>query len=111
MAHAHALERIHRALLPLGRPRPAIGQRKLNVFEDRQIADEVETLKDETDLAVAYARPVGRGQLGDRLAVQDVLAVGRRVQQAQDREQSRLAAAGGTRDGHELALLDLEMNA
>ena len=34
----------------------AIGQRQLDVFIDREIADQIKTLKDETDFAIANAR-------------------------------------------------------
>src|SRR5262249_36506813 len=92
MAHANALERRFDALLALGGLHAAIGERELDVLEDREIANQVEALKDEPDLAVAHARPLGRSELGNRPAVQHVLPFGRRVEEAEDREQGRLAA-------------------
>ena len=50
MAHADALERVSHALLALGGIHAAIGQRQLDVFINRQVADQVETLEDETRL-------------------------------------------------------------
>ena len=55
-----ALERRLDALLALGRLHAAIGERQLDVLEDRQVANQVEALEDEPDLAVAHARPLGR---------------------------------------------------
>ena len=50
-------------------------------------------------------------QVLHRLAVQDVSAVGGRIEQAQNRQQRRLAAARRAGDRQVLALLDVEMNA
>jgi len=44
------------ALAPFGGFHAAVGERQLDVLEHRQIANQVEALKDEPDLAVAYAR-------------------------------------------------------
>src|SRR5262245_19647652 len=55
VAHPHALERIGHALLTLGSRHAAVRERKLDVFVDRQIANQVERLEDESDLAIADA--------------------------------------------------------
>ena len=93
MRHADALERRRDPLLALGGAHAAIGERQLDVLEHREIADQVEALKDESDLAVADARALRSRELGDRPAVQLVRAFGRRVEQAENRQQRRLAAA------------------
>ena len=108
--HADLLERRHHALLALGRLHAAIGERQLDVLVDGQVADQVEALEDEPDLAVADARPLGERQVGDRLAVEHVVAVGRRVEQAENRQQRGLAAARRPGDGDVLAALDLEVD-
>ena len=110
MRHADLLERRHHALLALGRLHAAIGERQLDVLVDGEVANQVEALEDEPDLAVAHARALGERQVGDRLAVQDVLALGRRVEQAEDRQQRRLAAARRPGDRDVLAALDLEVD-
>ena len=46
-------------LLALGLPHAAIGERQLDVLVDGEVADQVEALEDETDLAVSHARAVG----------------------------------------------------
>ena len=72
MRHAHSFQRFHHARLAVGRRHPLpVGQRQLDVFVHRQIADQVETLKDESDLLVANARALGKIQVLDRLAVQE----------------------------------------
>src|SRR4030095_13820840 len=68
-------------------------------------------LEDETDLAVADARALGERQRLRRLAVQRVLALGRRVEQAQQRQTRRRAPARGARDRDVLAVLDLQVHA
>ena len=111
MRHADALERRLDALLALGRLHAAVGERQLDVLEHGEIADQVEALEDEPDLAVADARALRGGQLGDRPAVQQVLPFGRRVEQAENRQQRRLAAARRPGDRDVLALADLEVDA
>ena len=109
--HADLLERRHHALLALGRLHAAIGERQLDVLVDVQVADQVEALEDEPDLAVAHARALGERQVRDFLAVQDVAPFGRRVEQPQDREQRRLAAARRAGNRDVLTALDLEVDA
>jgi hypothetical protein len=50
-------------------------------------------------------------QIGDRLAVQPVLAGRRRVEQPEDRQERRLATTRRSGDRHVLAPSDLEMDA
>jgi hypothetical protein len=108
--HADALERLLHPLLALRRGHAAVGERQLDVLVHRQVADEVEGLEDEADLAVADARPVGHAQVGDRLRVERVAPLGRRVEETEQREQRRLAAARGPGDRHELPVLDLQVD-
>ena len=105
MRHADALQRLQHAALALGDWHAvAIGQRQLDILIDREIADQVETLKDEADLAVADARAVAEIQVRHRLAVQVVVAAGGRVQQSDDGQQRGLAAARRAGHGNVLAL-------
>ena len=100
MSHADALERVLHFLLALAGASAAIGERQLDVFVDGEIADQVEGLKDEANLAIANARAFADGELGDGLAVQLVNAVGLRIEQTENGQQRRFAAAGwaGNRD-------------
>ena len=67
MGHADALERFSDALLSFAGIHPAIGQRQLDVFIDRQIADQIEALEDESDFAIANPRPFRQRKIFDRL--------------------------------------------
>ena len=87
VTHANALQGVHHALLALGRGHVAVGKGQLNVLIDRQIADQVEALEDESDLAIADARALAHVQVRDLMAVQNILAIGRRVEQADDGKQ------------------------
>jgi hypothetical protein len=87
----------------------AIGQREADVLEDGQLADQVEGLEDEADLAVADAGALVAGEVADVVAVEPVLAAGRRVEEAEDREERRLAAARGAGDADVLAVRDFEV--
>src|SRR5206468_10155908 len=77
----------------------------------RQVADQVEALKDEPDLAIANARALRRLELVDRPTVEPVLTIARRVEQSEDRQQRGFAASAGAGDRDELVGLDPEMHA
>src|SRR6185437_13915273 len=111
MGHPDALEHVLHALLALFCSHTAIGERQFDVFKDGEIADQIERLKNEPDLAVADARAVAERELFDRLSVNPVASVRRRIEQAQNRQQRRLAAARRAGDRKKFAALDLEMNA
>src|SRR5260370_11179951 len=108
--HPDALERRFGALPALRRLHPAVGERQLHVLEHREIADQVEALEDEPDLAVADAGALGRRQLRDRPVVQDVLSLRRRVEEAENRQQRRFAAARRPGDRDVLAFADLHVD-
>src|SRR6267143_2894467 len=67
--HADALERSHDSRFALVRAQSAICQRQLDVFVNGQIADQIKTLENETDLAIANARPIGERQVCDLSAL------------------------------------------
>src|ERR1700721_1954135 len=93
--HADALERLHYPRLALRRRHPlTIGQRQLNVLEHGEIADQVETLEDETDLLVANARTFGKIKVLDSPAAERIAPRSRRIKQANNRQERRLAATG-----------------
>jgi len=103
MQHADALERRFDALLAVRGRQFAIRQRQVDVLGDGQVADQVEGLEDEADLAVANARALRRRKRLDRVAGEHVPAGRRRVEEAEDREERRLAAAGWAADREVLA--------
>src|SRR5215471_3155377 len=107
VCHADAFERFHHARLALGRGHLlAIGQRKFDVLINREVADEVETLKNETNFAVSYTRARAKIKTLHRLAVKVILPGAWRIEQAENRKQCRLAAPGWAGNGHIVALSD-----
>src|ERR1700730_8687148 len=91
MRHPHALQRFHHSFLTFCRGHPlAIGQRQFDVLIDREIADQVETLKNEANLPIANARTCSEVQVLHRFAVQLILAASCRIKQTYDREQRGL---------------------
>ncbi len=98
------------AVLALARRHVAIRERELDVLEDREVADGLECLEDEADLPVADASALHRCQRRDLVPVEQVVAVARRVEQSEDREQRRLAAARRAADRHVLTLVDVEVD-
>ena len=67
------------ALAALGRAHPAIRQRQLDVLEHAEVANQVEALKDEPDLAVANLGALGSGEIRDRAGVEGIRAARRRI--------------------------------
>ena len=111
MSHAHAFENFLHALFSLGRGHAAIGERQLDVFEDGEVANQIERLENEADLAIANASAVRERKIRHRVSIDPVIALGRRIEQAQNREQRGLAAARRAGDRKKFAVLDFEMDA
>ncbi len=110
--HADPLQRGHHPLAALGLGYAvAVGQRQLHIFEHREIADQVERLEDEADLSVSNAGALIGVDVLHRCAVERVAAAGRRIQQTQDRQQGRFAAARRPGNRHVLAFGDIEVHA
>src|SRR5206468_4870514 len=65
MRHAQALQSFGYKRLAFAGSHSAISQRQLNVLKDAEIPDQLEALKNETDLAVANARPVCERKIGN----------------------------------------------
>src|SRR5438067_8004696 len=104
VAHADAVEGVLDALLAIGRRHSPVRERELDVLEDGQVADQVEALEDEADVAVADVRAVGRRQVLHRLGIEQVLTAGGRVEQAEDGQQGCLPRPGGADDREPLVL-------
>src|SRR5664279_4645456 len=93
MSHADLLERLLHALFALGSAEATIGQRQFHILLDREVADEVEALKDEADLTIADAGPLRETKVCDRMAVEGIASPRRCIQQPQDGEQRGFATA------------------
>ena len=89
----------------------AVGQRQFDILIDREIADQIETLEDEPDFLVANARALREIEILDRLPIQLIAPAGRRIEQADDREQRRFPAARRPRHGDIFAFIDRQVNA
>ena len=75
MRHADALERFVHECFALARAHAAIGQRQFDVLVNGQVADEVEALENETDLAIADARALRKGEVRDLASFERIAAV------------------------------------
>src|SRR5216117_3815727 len=110
MHHADPLERLLHALGAL-RPRHAtVGERQLDILGDGEVADQIEGLKHEADPPVADSGSLGRRQVGHRLVLEQVAPVAGRIEQAEDREERRLAAARRAVDRDVFAFANHEMD-
>ena len=104
-------ERKERVMAALDLGHPHVRQGELHVLVDTQVADEVEALEDEPDLAVPRARALDDRQALDRPIVQPVLALRGCVEQAEDRQERRLAATRRSFDRDVLTEVDREVDA
>src|SRR5271165_3222271 len=111
MRHADALQRFLHALLALRAAHAAIGQGQLDVLIHGEVADEVERLEDEADLAVANAGALREFEALHFLAVQNVSAVGRRIEETENSKQRRFAAARRSGNGDVFSPLNINVDA
>src|SRR5579872_504093 len=111
VVHAYALKCVVHALFALGGGHPAIGERQFDVLINVQVADQVETLKNETDFAIANARPLADIEIGDRLVVENVFAFAWRIEQADESQERRFARAGRSGDRNVFTLTNLHVHA
>ena len=84
-----------------------VDERQLDVVQRRRARQQVERLEHEPNLFVPDARQLVVVHLADLLAVQQVAALARRVQTADQVHQRRLARPGRPHDGDIFAALDL----
>src|SRR5262249_49036034 len=83
IGHADPFERLHDSFLAIGgRHLLAVSQREFHVLIHREIADQIETLKDEADLLVSNARTCAKIEVLHRLPTQLVFSGRGRVEQA-----------------------------
>src|SRR6266545_4248079 len=65
MRHPYALQSSGDKRLALTGAHSAISQWQLDILKDSEIPDQIEALKNETNFAIANARPVCKGKIGD----------------------------------------------
>ena len=88
-----------------------VDERQLDVVQGSGAGEQVEGLEDEADFLVADAGELVVVQFADQLAVEPVLALGRRVEAADEVHERGFAGAGGAHDGHVLVVLDAQGDA
>src|SRR5205807_6285819 len=74
MPHADTLQRFRHSFLSVTGAHAAISQRQLHIFIDGKVANQIEALEDEADLAIANARALGQRKVLHRVFIKDVLA-------------------------------------
>jgi hypothetical protein len=85
--------------------------RQLDIFQRRRAREQIETLKDKSDLRVADIRQFIPAQPGHVHAVEPVIAGGGPVEAADDIHQRGFARTARAHDGHELAGLNRQRDA
>ena len=107
-----ALEQLHGARLALAAGEAAhVEVRKLHVLERARPRQEVEVLEDEAELHAADLRKLRARTRRDLDSVEEVRALRRHVEAAEDVEHRRLAGAGRAHDRDELPLVHAKRNA
>ena len=95
IGQAHLFRQRQRASPPLRRRNAQVEHRHLEVFEHRQLLDQVEVLEYEADpLAADLAEPIVR-QVTDIDPAEDVPPAGRLIEAAEDVHQRAFAGAAG----------------
>src|SRR4029079_6203724 len=102
--------RVFRAFLAVLRGYAGVDQRQLHVVQRGRARKQVEGLKDEPDLLIADAGQLVVVLLAHLLAVQQVAALARRVQAADQVHQRGLARARGPHDRDVLAAFDFDVD-
>ncbi len=105
--HVEAVEKFGHAALALRRGRTFVQQRRLDVFIDGQLVDEMVGLEHEADVVAVQFGALLFSKALHGFVQKKVLALGGFFQQAQNVHQRRLARAGRPHDGDKFALFDI----
>ena len=81
-----------------------IDQGKRDVLDRCEPGQQVKLLKDKADLDIAHVGEVVVGHFADVLAVEDIGAVGRRIEAAEDVHQRTFTRTGGAHQRHVFVL-------
>src|SRR5574341_943207 len=103
-------ERLQGTLMPARAMKPIVHHRQLDVLQRRCARQEIEALKDETDLAVADMGPLVRRKRTYFAVVEKVTPPRGSVEATQDVHEGGLSRAGGAHDGDEFRALDIEVD-
>ena len=94
-----------------GGGRAVVDQRQLHVVQRAGAGQQVEGLEDEADFLVADAGQLVVIQFADQLTVEPVVALGRRIEAADQVHERGLAGARRAHDGHVFVVLDAQGDA
>src|SRR5579859_4710953 len=86
MSHPNSLQRILDFPFAFRGARSAVDKRQFDIFVYGEVAYQIKRLENKTDLTIADARTFARRQAGNGLAVQEVSAFGRRIEEPEDRQ-------------------------
>src|SRR5690606_16143223 len=106
-----AREQLARALVPVLQLHARVHGGHLDVLGGRVLRDEVVALEHEAEGLAPEVRQLVAVEVRDVASLEQVLAGGGPVEAAEDVHQRRLARARGAHDGHELARVDLQVDA
>ncbi len=84
------------AFLALRRSHSSVGQRQIYILKNCEVADQVERLKDESNLVVVNSGSLAGPEICDWFTVELVHALCWSVEKSQDRQECRLPATGWT---------------
>src|ERR1700730_5118828 len=110
VAKADQLQSSLNILAPLPFGKLSQQQRQLDVFEGSQHRNEVECLKDVTDVAIAPTRQLALAQLRQVGSQHIYFAFRAAVDSRKQIQQSRLARAAGSHESQKLALLNIKVD-
>ena len=109
--HAHQLQQFLGPGGALCRADAVVQHGQLHIFQRAGTADQVEGLEHKANLAAAQGGKLAVLRGGHVDAVQPIAALGGLIQRTHDVHQGGLAAAGLAHNGHELALVHIQINA
>ena len=89
---------------------PRVKQRQLDIFQGRGAREQIEILKNESELAVAHVRQFVAAQGGNILAIEKIAAGRRPIEAAENIHQGRFARAARAHQRDEFASPDLDGN-
>ena len=106
VSQPHQLQRLPGALAAFFLADLCVERGQFDIFQRRGARQQVESLENEADLAIANRRQLFLAQLGNRDSFKQIASGSGLVQTAQDVHERGFAAATGAHDRDELALLD-----
>ena len=111
VGQANHFESGHRASMALGAGKALIEKWNFDIFHDGQFADQIEGLENESNAAASGPTQCRVVKTRHVDAIEQILAVGRSVETAQQIHEGALAASARAHDGAVLARRDHQIDA